>query len=275
MTQSINPTSINNNIVHNLEDLKEKEIDEIKETETESPVIVLEKSTPEIPFWGKDPNALINKTYILEFFPTQEMTFNQKLNALTRSIIILTIVFYVYTRKNRVFALCAVCLLCIYFTHYSYGKKDEGFQQADDLEKLYTYQGPLVTVEENYDATFQKPEPDNPLSNVLISDYDYNVNKKPAPPAYTENAKQAILDETKKTIQVLNPCQPNIDKKLFRDIQDNLELEQSMRQFYSTANTTIPNDQTSFAEFCYGDMISGKEGNMFALSRDNPRFNLY
>ena len=275
MTQSINPTSINNNIVHNLEDLKEKEIDEIKETETESPVIVLEKSTPEIPFWGKDPNALINKTYILEFFPTQEMTFNQKLNALTRSIIILTIVFYVYTRKNRVFALCAVCLLCIYFTHYSYGKKDVGFQQADDLEKLYTYQGPLVTVEENYDATFQKPEPDNPLSNVLISDYDYNVNKKPAPPAYTENAKQAILDETKKTIQVLNPCQPNIDKKLFRDIQDNLELEQSMRQFYSTANTTIPNDQTSFAEFCYGDMISGKEGNMFALSRDNPRFNLY
>lgn len=48
-----------------------------------------------------------------------------------------------------------------------------------------------------------------------------------------------------------------------------------MRQFYSTANTTIPNDQGGFAEFCYGDMISAKEGNMFASVRNNPRHNLY
>ena len=73
----------------------------------------------------------------------------------------------------------------------------------------------------------------------------------------------------------MNPDQENIRKKLFHDVTENLEFEQSMRQFYSTANTIIPNDQESFAEFCYGDMISAKEGNQFAAVRNNPRYNLY
>ena len=115
----------------------------------------------------------------------------------------------------------------------------------------------------------------DPLSNVLISDYDYNPNKKPAQPSYTKEGKNSILEETKKTIQLLNEGHPDIEKKLFQDVTDNLELEQSMRQFYSTANTTIPNDQDSFVQFCYGDMISNKEGNQFAAVRNNPRHNLY
>jgi hypothetical protein len=44
-----------------------------------------------------------------------------------------------------------------------------------------------------------------------------------------------------------------------------------MRNFYSTPNTTIPNDQKAFAEFCYGDMISCKEGNPIACAQWEPR----
>ena len=40
-----------------------------------------------------------------------------------------------------------------------------------------------------------------------------------------------------------------------------------MRPFYSTANTTIPNDQGAFADFCYGSMVSCKEGNPFACTK--------
>ncbi len=153
---------------------------------------------------------------------------------------------------------------------------EEGFKDANgNLVKLYNRNGPEVDIVPELNATFQKASPSNPLSNVLISDYDYNPNRKPAEPSYTKEGKHSILDKTKSTIQLLNETQPDINKKLFQDVTDNLELEQSMRQFYSTANTTIPNDQTSFAEFCYGDMISGKEGNMFASVRNNPRHNLY
>jgi len=47
-------------------------------------------------------------------------------------------------------------------------------------------------------------------------------------------------------------------------------FDRSMVQFNATANTTIPNDQKSFAEFCYGDMISCKEGNALACTRSAP-----
>ena len=42
-----------------------------------------------------------------------------------------------------------------------------------------------------------------------------------------------------------------------------------MHTFYATPNTKIPNDQEGFANFCYGDMISSKEGNPLALERNN------
>ena len=53
---------------------------------------------------------------------------------------------------------------------------------------------------------------------------------------------------------------------------DSLEFEDfGQYNFYATANTRVPNDQKDFAEFCYGDMVSGKEGNDFALMKNNPR----
>jgi hypothetical protein len=85
-----------------------------------------------------------------------------------------------------------------------------------------------------------------------------------------------ILKQAKKMVQDANPGQPDIAKKLFTDLADEFEFEQSMRPFHSTANTMIPNDQGAFAEFCYGNMVSCKEGNMFACARnDMSRYNNY
>ena len=44
-----------------------------------------------------------------------------------------------------------------------------------------------------------------------------------------------------------------------------------MRNWYSTANTQIPNNQKGFAEFCYGDMPSTcKEGDSLACIKTMP-----
>ena len=118
---------------------------------------------------------------------------------------------------------------------------------------------------------FQKPSSSNPFSNTLITDYDYNPNKKPAPPSFNSQINDDILNQAKQNVIECNPGQPDIADKLFRDLGEQLVFEQSMRPFYSTASTTIPNDQTSFAEFCYGSMISCKEGNQFACARNLSR----
>jgi hypothetical protein len=118
---------------------------------------------------------------------------------------------------------------------------------------------------------FDKTNSDNPFTNVLMTDYDYNPNKKPAPPASNEMVSNNILSSAKQLVQNANPDDPNIANKLFKDLGDQLVFEQSLRQFYSNPSTTIPNDQSGFAEFCYGSMISCKEGNMFACARNLSR----
>ena len=75
-------------------------------------------------------------------------------------------------------------------------------------------------------------------------------------------------------VDELHPEEPQISKKLYQSLDDNLTLEQSLRPFYSNPSTTIPNDQGSFADFCYGSMVSCKEGNPFACARNLVRHQL-
>jgi hypothetical protein len=105
--------------------------------------------------------------------------------------------------------------------------------------------------------------------------YEYNHNKKPAPPAFNTSINSQILTQAKKLVNDANPDQPDLSNKLFKDLGEQLEFEQSLRQFNSNPATTIPNDQGAFAEFCYGSMISCKEGNKFACARNLSRHTLY
>lgn len=299
---SLNPTLVNDDaLTYNLEDSTPKMVEtvDIDEPKTTTPSVAPATSNikppssrlkkKEIPFWTEDPNILVKPAYIMEFFPVSDMTFNQSLNAITRTVVVMTVITYLFTRNTRILSIALMTILAVFLRYYATPKKQcerkskklEGFSNdkyvldpVDRHKKLFSYQGPIVDVEGDFDATFDKPTPDNPLSNVLMSDYDYNPNKKPAPPSFTKSGNDVIAQNTKDMVQDLNPGQPNIEKKLYNDINTNMELEQSLRQFYSTANTTIPNNQAGFAEFCYGDMISGKEGNAIALTRDNPRTSL-
>jgi len=45
-----------------------------------------------------------------------------------------------------------------------------------------------------------------------------------------------------------------------------------MIPFYSMPNTRIPNDQTAFADFLYGNMPSCRDGSAFACVQDNERY---
>jgi hypothetical protein len=166
-----------------------------------------------------------------------------------------------------------ITLYAIYFyfaSHRNETKKNEEGFDSPGLEVINT---PEYTKNRKLEPeVFDSVKSSNPFSNVLLPDYEYNINKKPAPPSYAANINQDILTQAKQTVKELNPDQPDIADKLFKDLGEQLEFEQSMRNFYSTPNTTIPNDQAAFAEFCYGSMISCKEGNLFACARNLDRY---
>jgi hypothetical protein len=79
-------------------------------------------------------------------------------------------------------------------------------------------------------------------------------------------------------VQKLNPGIKNTNKQLFGDLGENFYLDQSNRNFFSTANTRIANDQGAFSQFLYGNMPSSKESNSAgAMQRvaDSYRYTLY
>ena len=228
-----------------------------------------------IPFWSVDPNILLKQEFLFEFYPVETMTYNQKLNAISRTVIVLGVVGYFLTGKIRILIVAIITLIAIFILHYyqereklkTTNKKEHFENQADEVYKMYNYT--------KDPAVFDKPSSDNPFSNVLIPDINYNPDKKPAPPSFNATVNDNILKETQRLVGNLNSGQPDISDKLFKDLGEQYVFEQSLRQFVSNPSTTIPNDQNAFAEFCYGSMVSSKDGNPFALARNLPRYNNY
>lgn len=238
-----------------------------------------------IPFWTENPNVLLQPKYIFEFFPVDNMSYEQKLNAVSRTVIILTIIGFLITKHFRIIVVGLITMGAIYLMYYYHNKEKENTETKKNLQSIKDnmkegFEDPaIVLLQKNNipidNNLFMKPNADNPFSNVLMTDYDYNPNKKPAPPAFNTDTNNDILKQAKQMVSNMNPEQPGISDKLFKDLGEELEFEQSLRQFNSNPSTTIPNDQQSFAEFCYGSMISSKEGNMFSLARNLSHYNLY
>jgi hypothetical protein len=223
------------------------------------------KRTKKIPFWSNDPNILFQQKFITEFFPMDFMSFEQKLNAVSRTVIILGVLSFFYSQKVQILGITVLSLFLIFLMYY-FHKQKEGKHVRFQDEEGFT----------NNNDVFDIPTSINPLDNVLLPDYEYNPGKKPAPPSYTQSSGDAILANAKHLVQEANPDQPDIVNKLFNSLGEELQFEQSMGRFYSNPSTAIPNDQSAFADFCYGSMVSCKEGNMFACARNNgARFNNY
>lgn len=228
------------------------------------------EQNPAHPFWLENPNILFHKEHLLEFFPTEEMLFNQKLNAITRLVILMTVITFAYTKNVSILYVGLVSMFFIYVL-YKYKKDDSEDEKEKEGFELSPPVKDLIDVDPNMkmDMVFQKPSPANPLGNVLVTDYLYNPKRKPAPPAYNEKVSADIVEQAKQMVINSNPGQEDLADKLFKDLGDAFVFEQSLRPFYSTASTTIPNDQEAFAQFCYGSMISCKEGNPFACVKNN------
>ena len=225
-----------------------------------------------IPFWGDNPNVILQSDYIFEFFPVESMTYEQKLNAISRGVIILSIVGFLLTQNVRVLIVSILTLVSIFLFRMHTERENEKKKKVIE-EK---FENPVDAVLKSESIlrdvnAFESPDSSNPFGNVLVTDYEYKPNKKPAPPAFNSGVRDQILDKAKTLVKELNPDQPDISDKLFKDLGEQYVFEQSLRQFTSNPSTTVVNDQTGFADFCYGSMTSCKEGNLFSCVRNLPR----
>lgn len=212
-------------------------------------------------FWFNDPKVLLNKKYITELWPSSNGTLEAKLNAITRLVVLLGTIGYLYTREIRVVvsALVTLGVLVLYYNM----KHDSSKKEKHEKLKSALKEG--FTNPELYKATkpmFTQPTKKNPMMNVALPEIQDDPQRKQAAPSFNPKVEEEINDSVKQ----------NLDKRLFHDLGDNIDFENSMRGFYTTANTQIPNDQKAFAEFCYGSMKSCKEGDGIQCEKKNYRY---
>ena len=187
-------------------------------------------------FWINNPSILFNSQHITEIWPRTNMTPDEKLNAMTRFIIVISLVGYMCINRIIiiVFGLIFIGIIVIL-----YKTKKEGMAPYfnDDVKS--------------------EIHSNNPFNNVLITDYLFNPDKPEFNEDYTPDLENRINNSIKTSIVEQNKDNDDI-QDLFKRDSDNLELEQNSRQFFTNPITTIPNKQDSFLEFCYGNLPSEK-----------------
>ena len=242
-----------------------------------------------IQFWINDPTVLFNKDYILELWPTSDMCYEQKLNAITRLIILITILGYISTMSTRILVIGALTLAVIFVLFKMRKQKltsamvKEGFSDSSYpsvlKQKPKSITNP-VTLETVLNDEFKEGNKRNPFSNVLLTQINDEPERKSAPPSFNTSVDEDITKNVKRSVQMMNPGIKGTNKQLYGDLWQNFELDQSNRIFYSTANTRIePGDQGALGQFLYNNLkYSGKESTAegaIARVQDNYRYTLY
>ena len=238
-------------------------------------------------FWLNDPTALFNNAGITQIVPTSDMTREAKLNAISRMIILLTILGYLLTLSYKLILLGVISLamIALLYTAQSNatGSNATGSNaptQPSNKEGFANYanyntgrrrmQPPVAASSSPSGLTFQAPTPQDPLMNVLLTDIQDHPKRPAAEPAFNPQVEHAINESAQQFVVQDLGGNPNLEDRLFRDLGDNYEFSNSMRSYFATPNTKLPNDQHAFAEYCYGSMVSCKEGNLMACARANP-----
>ena len=239
-------------------------------------------------FWTNEPTILFNKEYMLDLWPTSNMNYEQKLNAITRLIILVSILGYILTMSTRIIFVGIITLVIIFVLFKMKKQKltkemlNEGFTvQSNEVtgmfDKTLSTTNP-VTLESVLKSEFKEGTKRNPFSNVLLTEIMDEPDRKAAPPAFNPDVDEKITKDVKRSVQFMNPDIKNTSKQLFGDLYQEFNLDQSNRVFFSTANTRVNSDQGAFGKFLYGDMPSAKESTPEAniqREKDNYRYTLY
>jgi hypothetical protein len=210
--------------------------------------------------WYEYPSELLEIDQWFHIFPSKEMSYSQKLNSIFRFGLYFSVIVYLLKANLKIF-LFPVFLGFVTFSlnkvHFSQ-QSEPFFRHKDWLSNSDTRHdvGARATGEGGedlqQDASSQNctaPTPQNPFMNVLISDYARNPDRSPACNIEEKHTRRMI--------------RKHFESKLFKNLDDVNDTENSFRQFYTTPSTSIPNDQESFAKWLYfSEEKTCKEGNL-------------
>jgi len=190
-------------------------------------------------FWIKEPSILFRKDKLFQLWPYESMTFEEKLNATTRFVILISLVGFMLL-NNYLILLFGIILILALICLFMYSDKRNYEAMENEI------------INENAKRTVE-----NPLYNVMPTDYQNNVNKEELKLKYDTTQEETINQHVQNFILEENKDNKDIGN-IFKSVTDKLDFDKSMRQFHTNPSTSIPNTQDDFLKYCYGDLPSEK-----------------
>lgn len=191
-------------------------------------------------FWMDDITILFRSDRLIEFYPNEKMSYNEKLNAVMRFSIYLTILLFLFKENYLFFYIIIFVGVLSFFLKKNFVENFKYFDTINSGRLNYNkYKN------KNSKDICQLPSINNPFMNILHTDIKY----RPQRPKACE-----IDNDIKKQIE------DNFDVNLYKNISDVYGNTNSQRQYYTMPSTTIPNDQHKFSEWLYGDNSTCKIG---------------
>jgi hypothetical protein len=228
-------------------------------------------------FWGDDPKILFQYNRLIEFFPTNDMSESEKLNAISRFCIYSGIVLYIYHGGETwplyipVLGLAATLFMSksikveylpVQEEEYEKLDNDHKYNEFNPLSKDENYANPPPlnyqqrlknTIEDKWvkehggkpkiimmdNEACIAPTRNNPFMNVTIDQYtDFPLRPKACP---YDRMEAEVSKEF------------NYD--LYKDVGDVFSKNNSQRQYYTTPITQTSNEQGDFARWLYGTPV--------------------
>jgi hypothetical protein len=183
--------------------------------------------------WFDNPKILFDVNKVLKFWPNRKQTAAERVNSSTRFILYAASILYL-TRKDPRILVLALMVIAVIYVLYKGNMVKEGVAR------------PMFSHDQDYMPNCQLPTEDNPMGNVLISDIGDNPNRSPA--CYYPTVKPLVEKYLDNTIPY--------DCGRSRCAMPDRQRKTAARQFITGPVTTIPGDQTGFAEWCYGKKFS-------------------
>jgi hypothetical protein len=209
------------------------------------------KANIEDPFWLNDYKILFIQERLIDFFPTISMTLIQKLNAIMRMAIYLSIGLYLI---SGTYQYLYIMILIGAFTCFIYYTQKDNVELYFNSNKVNDDQNMIAKSKFDEQKIDIKPTVSNPFMNInLITD-----NKTQSEPKKSWNDQ-----DLKKDIE------DKFGYNLYRDVGDLYGKSNSQRQYYTMPSTTIPNNQTSFAKWCYSVGPTCKEKSIYCTPEMN------
>lgn len=198
-------------------------------------------------FWLEDPQTLISnvdKFNSISSFTTEN--FEQNSNCYTRLVMLLTLILFIITKKIN-YIYIGIFLILVIIIMYYFGKKD-AFENYSEYSNNLLQEEQLPRREsDNFDINASV---NNPLKNVPITDYN---KKSEYSKASTSNIDMSQF----------------INDKVFQTA-DQYIFDRGTRHLYTMPNSSVPNDQGTFAQWLYGTESNCKEGSIY-MHRAGPQ----